>query len=526
MLRILPGIIIPLVLLAAICLTPARTILPAKAPDLETVQAMHAGPVGQGIMVGKAPAGNKYAWPGIDEIPHSKTVPPLEARPPAGRPAVSPAYASPATDLFTSRFAVEVPNAYPELRPDRLSAFSPASGSADSEARVRALSPLAAAAVPPPLDRLSFTSVLPAALAPRPDLAQGFAAPAGVADIPNLDRDLIAFLDAPPASASRTGTGITASGTAFANLTDGLGPQMSCPASVCTDPPPKGLMLFARGKYYQERQQPDWKKGLNSNYEQKTSMIGLGFMQDWSVNTTVGLAADIVNAQVDSRWGGDTRSNNIRGWLLEGNVKTSVADKYPVDLSAMYGRLKHDGTGAWNDLAWHEDDHKSMMYGVTGKIGVPLVFGDDFKLAPNVGFQFLALQSDGYQATTTQNQVKETYNVGEQTSKSLAVPINLDLRKEYPLCYGMFTPQLNLGLIKEFSDSAMALRSFNSAAASAFSPAGGVSPIDSSQSLFYKAGVGLELSTFGGWRIRADYAHYFASKYSNDTFRAEISRCF
>ncbi len=532
MMRILPGIVIPLVLLAAICLAPARIFLPDPPPareqrdrqaaGVEAVQSMRAAAGPSRTAFANAPSGGK-AKPEAASLYGAMDA---GARSPSYKEPPAPLSAVPARGLFAARDADESRPVYT----DRAMALSPITSIATDGAESWPIPPPAAgpdsAGYAGNLDRLSFTSAVPAALASRTDPAwRPDRAFAEVPAIPNLDHDLIDFFDS-PAPSGRSGLNGVNSSQALANLTEGLGPQVSCPSSICSDPPPKGLMLFGRGKYYTEKQQSDWKSGHDSNYDLKNSMFGLGFMQDWSVNSTVGLAVDIMNAQVDAKAPGDMRRNNVRGWLLEGNLKTAVADKYPVDVSALFGRLRHDGEGTWGEYAWKEDEHKSMLYGVTGQIGVPLVFGDDIKLSPSAGFQLLALQSEAYQASTTQGQDRQSYSVGEQTSKSLAVPINIDVKKEYPLCYGMFTPQLNLGLIKEFSDSAMALRAFNSAAASTFLPGAGISPIDPSQSLFYKAGLGLELSTFGGWRIRADYAHYFASKYSNDTFRAEVSRCF
>ncbi len=526
--RILPGIIIPLVLLAAICFAPARPLLTAPppaaehrvqpSPGVEDLQSMRAAAGPPGTVFGKAPAGGKVVTGARPEVAR------IDAG--AGRLAnekpPAPHNTASVMGLYLTRSADESRSYYG----DRETALTPLTPIAPGGGGVWEMPSSAAAPYAPDPGRLSFTTAMPAALRSRQDPAGEFFAPfAAVPNIPNLDHDLIDFLDAAPPS-PRTGVQGVISPNALANLTDGLGPQVNCPSSICTDPPPKGLMLFGRGKYYTERQEPNWKSGLNSYYSLKNSMFGLGFMQDWSVNSTVGLAADIMNAEVKAEGPADARKNSIRGWLLEGNLKTAVADKYPVDVSALFGRLRHEGEGTWGDYTWQEGEHKSMIYGVTGKVGVPLVFGDDIKLAPGVGFQFLALQSEAYQATTTLNQAKEVYSVGEQTSKSLAVPINIEMKKEIPLCYGMFTPQLNLGLIKEFSDSAMGVRAFNSASASAFAPGVGIGAIDPSQSLFYKAGLGLDLSTFGGWRIRADYAHYFASKYSNNTFRAEVSRCF
>lgn len=320
-----------------------------------------------------------------------------------------------------------------------------------------------------------------------------------------------------------------ASDNALASIMNGVPMNQSCPTSICLDPPPKGITLRVYGQYLKDTQEDDLEKGLTTSYKSTGKMAGIGFLKDWSIASTLGLSVDYLDAEVKSQRAGDDRRNTVDGYVFNAHLKTSLMDKFPVDGRLFYGILDNRGKGtlsSWGtDYAWSEDKHRSKMYGFSGKVGIPLVFGDDIKLAPEAGLQFIRLRSDGHGVDITGNNAAARYEIGAVDSKSLTVPLTIEVKKEMQQCFGTFTPRVSLGFIKEFSDSAMGVRAYNASAASRLTGRG-LDGFDASQEKFYKAGAGMDLNTVGGWAVRADYGYLWADRYKNHSFTLEASRCF
>lgn len=401
-----------------------------------------------------------------------------------------------------------------------------------------------AGAVPKTLTRSG--SFMP--LTPFPDeTALSMAQPASLTDIPgvndvlqkHLPKTAVANIPLRPITAKQKTIAREPgafSSTAFASITESVPLNASCPTSVCKDPPPKGITLRGYGRAFTEKQKNGWSNGINSNYETKGKMAGLGYLKDWSIATTLGLSVDYLDAELESKWEGDNRSNQVTGYLFNAHVQTSLMDKFPFEGKFMFGRLNTTGEGQWapkdslsNSIGWIEDKHDSTMFGFSGKVGVPLVLGDDIKLAPDLGIRFIRLQSDAYDVRLSDGR---TGTVNDINSTSLSVPLTLDLKKEMVQCFGTFTPRITGGIIKEFSDTAMGVRAFNASAASRLrfdsDNDGYLESIDESQRTFYKIGAGADLTTVGGWKVNGDFSYIWhgPGKYKNSIFTLEASRCF
>lgn len=512
--NIFPGIAVAAILVAIICLTPSRLFESIRGHSNSTSTRDHAG-----IAI---PALPEIETPAINLSTRQFSYFYEEDRKAKQPHTVVVAQTSPVLTIATDSSPETTLG--PTARPLPASTLTPE---------------IASAAKSMPAGR-SSTAVMP--LEPIPDTAlMTMSRPASIEDYIS-ERDIIKsalpktrVMNIPAPVSTKQGGG-TFSSSAFASLTEGVALKAVCPTSVCSDPPPKGITARIYGKSFQEEQKADWSKGYASAYKTKGTMAGAGFLKDWSIATTVGLSADYLNADVESKWDNDQRKNNVSGYIFNAHLQTSFMDKFPVEGKLMYGHLNTTGNGSWSadDIpaldttwGWKEDKHRSKLFGFSGKIGVPLVFGDDIKLEPDAGFQLLRLQTDPYNASLFG--YGDTWDVGvdKTSSTSLSVPIMLDLKKETTQCFGTFTPRLSFGLIKEFSDTAMGVRSFNTAAASRFIN-GRISEIDDGPRTFYKVGAGMSLTTVGGWSVKGDYSYYWngSDKYKNIIFTVEAARCF
>lgn len=125
----------------------------------------------------------------------------------------------------------------------------------------------------------------------------------------------------------------------------------------------------------------------------------------------------------------------------------------------------------------------------------------------------------------------QAFRMPSHDSSSLSIPLTVTLRRDFLQCWGLVTPRLGAGMIAELDDKALALRGFNSSAATRIfydAPTSTAStPVyDEGQKWLWQAGVGVDIKTVGGWEIAADYQRYWSSRYSNDVFKLELGRCF
>lgn len=308
-----------------------------------------------------------------------------------------------------------------------------------------------------------------------------------------------------------TAPGGVGSDNAFASV-----PACSSPANTCPDPPDKGIYIW--GKAFHDKEKMDLEPGKYSAYDMDSTTLTLGFMKDWSPTTRLGLSIDLLDAEVKSKHAGDSFKNDVTGWILNADVATAVG-KYNIDGKILYGQPELKGSGLANGLSRVESKHKATLYGFSGKVGIPLKFGDSIKLAPDLGINYRKLKSKAYDYTLN------GFNMSaeSQDSESLAIPLTVAMKKDIEFCAGIFTPRVTLGVIKEFKDTGLAFRTFNASAASYASPTG---MADKAPSWIYQAGLGMDLITHNGWNVTLDYTYYWGGKYSNDSFGLGIGKCF
>ncbi len=297
-------------------------------------------------------------------------------------------------------------------------------------------------------------------------------------------------------------------------------------ASPYPELPAKGVYVWGDGKIVRESlSEFDY---MHTPYRQNKTVYSLGIKKDWSVDSVIGASVDIVDSTVKSRAVGDYRENDINGFVLNAHYDGTLFGKYPVSLKGFYGRFDTEGSGSVyrRDAVdvWREEKHRSELYGGSARIGIPLVTKNDFRILPEVCVEYQELHGREY-----------TYAVGgtanhvpEVTTKSLAVPLTVTVRKDYLHPWGVFTPYLKGGLVKEFDDSSIGVRTFNASSIVAdYDDAyRQVMDFTTSYDKFYQVGAGFTARTVGGWEVAADYQRRFIRDWHDDSFTLELGRNF
>lgn len=394
--------------------------------------------------------------------------------------------AAPATAARTT-----VPVAGPAIEQDMFAAASPvAAPGAPANVSV----PLAASA------DLLMHSILVDRAAPYSDLVAADSDAAGYAGVGSPM----------PLTVS---SGSTGAGNALASV-----PACTSAAAACPDPPDRGIYVWGKYSMQNEEKKHSGNPSKYTAYEMDLNTVSVGFLKDWSPTTRLGLSVDLLDGEVKSRHANDTFKNDVSGWVLNADIVTAI-DKFNIDARILYGSPELKGSGLTNGLYRKEGKHKATLMGFSGNVGIPLKFGDDIKLAPELGINYRKLKSKAYDYTVAGFPM----TMPSQDSDSLLVPLTVDLKKDIPFCAGMFTPRATLGIIKEFKDSALGYRTFNASAASYLSP---TRTADKAPSTYYQFGLGLDLVTTNGWNVALDFHHLKASNFSNNTFSLDVGKCF
>ncbi len=297
-------------------------------------------------------------------------------------------------------------------------------------------------------------------------------------------------------------------------------------ASPYPELPAKGIYVWADGEIARESLSTfDY---MHNPYRQNKTVYSVGIKKDWSVDSIIGASVDVVDSTVKARAVGDYRETDINGFVLNAHYDGTLFGKYPVSLKGFYGRFDNEGSGSVYRLdtvdVWREEKHRSELYGGSARIGLPLVAGNDFRILPEVGVEYQELHGREY-----------TYAVGgtsthvpEVTTKSLAVPLTVTVRKDYLHPWGVFTPYLKGGLVKEFDDSSIGVRTYNASSivADYDNAYRQVMDFTTSYDKFYQVGAGFTARTVGGWEVAADYQRRFIRDWHDDSFTLELGRNF
>ncbi|MCC8167320.1 MAG: autotransporter outer membrane beta-barrel domain-containing protein [Planctomycetes bacterium] len=290
--------------------------------------------------------------------------------------------------------------------------------------------------------------------------------------------------------------------------------------------PAKGIYLWADGAISRESQTTY--DNFHNPYRQRKNVYSAGIKKDWSPDSILGASVDILDSTVKSRAVGDFRENDTDGFVVNAHYDGTFLGKYPISLKGFYGRFNHEGGGQIyrGDTVdtWREDKHKSDLYGGSARIGLPLILGNDIRILPEIGAEYAELRSREYSFSYG----NESVDVPEITSKSLAVPLTVTVRKEFLHPWGVFTPHLKGGLVKEFDDTAIGVRTFNSSS----TVDGFVGDwyremkFQTLNDKYYQIGAGFTARTVGGWEVVADYQRRFVRDWHDDTFTLELGRNF
>lgn len=298
----------------------------------------------------------------------------------------------------------------------------------------------------------------------------------------------------------------------------------------CTQPPAKGVNVWARVSGFEEKQK-EYEAGY-SRYTHDGEIFNVGFVKDWTIDSSVGLEAEFIDSELKSGHEADSRRSDINAYMFTAKYLGTWQQKYPFELNLHYGRADVKGRGEFGELfvhSWPEDKHSSSVYGASGKVAFPLVFGDDVKLVPEVGLRYLHLSGESQDLDFGTGPL--AFRVPKASARSLTMPTMISLKKEYEYSWGGVMPRLKVGMIYEFSDSAATVRTFNAGASGVVTadPATGLPHSlerDKAQKTYFEFGVGFDLLSRGGWDLRADYARVWGKKYSNDRFTLELGKWF
>ncbi len=296
-------------------------------------------------------------------------------------------------------------------------------------------------------------------------------------------------------------------------------------------------MRAGGGRFREEQQTYEWGQSV---YKHDGARYSLGLEYDWSVDSIVGVSIDMIDSKLKSLHDDDSRENRIQGYRASANYKGSLFGMLPFDAKAFFGWTDHDGSGlvaqpgTWAPYPWKEDSHRSTVYGVSGKVGLPLLFLDSLKVLPEAGVRYTTMTTKSYNVDIGDMGAMPIL-IPQQTSTSVSVPISVTAKMDFPRIWGIVTPRIGGGVEMEFDKTATGVHVMNSAAASRINitqdPFTGkymISPIrfDPAHRLLLNFNLGIDMKTVGGWEVSAEYARKWVSTYTRDDFKLEIGRCF
>lgn len=299
---------------------------------------------------------------------------------------------------------------------------------------------------------------------------------------------------------------------------------------VLPEPPAMGIRVWSDARLFRENQKP--RNSGSSVYRHDGKIYTIGLKRDWSMDSVVGLSANMLDGTVKSRHPGDGRKDEIRGYMINAHYDGLIAGKLPFDLSAGYGRVDNRTRGNLRFaghpgvFAWHEDKHRSDLYGASGGIGIPVIV-KNVKMLGEFRFDYRTVKSRAYDFRFDGT----AYGAPKTKSSSLTIPVMLTFSDSMTRRWGMLTARASLGRIFELDDDGLPARTYNSSAAYgvAYDPVMRIladSFYDKSQGSYFHFGAGVDLKTVGGWELRADYTYRIAERYKSGEFKLELARCF
>ena len=306
------------------------------------------------------------------------------------------------------------------------------------------------------------------------------------------------------------------------------------PTSAYPELPAKGIYLWSDFKKTDAKQKP--RKSYNSMYTQSEKIYSFGIKQDWSVDSVIGVSLDLVKSRIATRHAYDSRRNEVTGQVVNAHFGGTFMGKFPVEAKALYGWFEHEGSGLFAKPGtalispWREEKHRSTLMGLSVKAGLPLVYGNDLKVLPELGVDYRRLKTKAHDIVIHENRATPLI-MDAVTSKSLAVPLSVTVKRDLPQAWGLVTPRVKLGVTYEFEKSADGVRTYNSHAAgyADYDPTNDElfpTAVDPVQKRMMHVGVGVDVKTVGGWEMSADFTREMAEKYYRNSFRLELGRCF
>lgn len=327
-----------------------------------------------------------------------------------------------------------------------------------------------------------------------------------------------------------------ASATAFASVDEICQAETSAwvPTSGYPELPAKGIETWAAAKSYRSKQK---EPGTGWNYfSHDGAVYSLGVRQDWSVDSVIGASIDILDAEVKGRYDGDLRKNDITGYFANAHYQGTFLGRYPVELKGTYGRMYHKGEGSFVNLdngmeyPWHEKSHRSHYYGFLAKAGAPLLFAGVVKILPEFGVDYRQVKTSEFDVDISGNQT-EVYRMDAIKSESLAIPVSVTVKRDFRHTWGLVTPRVKVGLVREYKEGATGVRALNSASASRVQ----VDPVtgepsqvwfDRKKMHYSQFAAGMDVRTVGGWNVSAEYNRDWGKDFTHNEFKLELGRCF
>lgn len=327
-----------------------------------------------------------------------------------------------------------------------------------------------------------------------------------------------------------------ASDTALASLSGGASaaiPTAHVPSFAYPTLPPKGIAIWGKGMMY--REEKDAGKPWKNTYTHKGSVYSLGANYDWSMDSTIGLSADFLQAEAKGRYDGEARQTDTTGYFINAHYNGALCGKVPFSAKAMYGWLDQDASGwlqdwhSGSELPWNEEKHGSRMFGFSASAIYPLLGPYEYRVTPKLAIDYRNLKTKSFYVG-----LADDNSIGlvspDITSTSFNYTCLLSTEKDFQQVWGVVTPRLSFGYSYEMSDSASGVRTLHASAAHRIE----IDPAAASIPVAYDVGpkgmalcnVGVDMKILGGWDISAEYEKKFASDYNKDSFKLEIRRCF
>ncbi|MDR1518724.1 MAG: autotransporter outer membrane beta-barrel domain-containing protein [Planctomycetota bacterium] len=338
-----------------------------------------------------------------------------------------------------------------------------------------------------------------------------------------------------------------ASGSAMGSLSTGD----YFPGAASPELPDKGWRFWSGGGAAREVRKPPPRGG--GHYRQKSLRYRLGAEYDLSLNSIVGLSLTRERRKVGALRPDDGRNSELSayaaGFHFDRLIETAgfpfldggAGDALILSGGAFYGRVKASTSGniviRVNNQPflcdWREEDGRSTLYGFSGKLSYPLLYGLGWKFLPEIGFEYMKVKTPARNfAVTFGNQsLVDGATIPASASDSFLLPALFRARRDYRKNWGWASPSLEAGLVAELGRPSGAA-AYNASAAQSLAsetdvgglPVGLASGAPARFS--YRLGFGLDLIADNGWEMRASYSRKWNREFHNDYFRLEAGKCF